>query len=379
MTTPPKYSLADIKDMLLDRVDQVVASYAPPAKGSHTTFGKYFTLNPGRHDNSVGSFYVQMTGAKAGTWVDHATAEFGDILDLIALSCNTDTKGALREARASLGLADLSKGEQKRRKAQAAAAAIRRKEAEALDAEKAENRQAQALAIWLDAQPIIKGTPVEFYLRDQRGIDLTRLGRAPGAIRYAPTCKYFHTDQDTGEVFDGVFPAMVAIVTGAAGKPVALHRTYLGKNADGVWDKADLPKTKKVLGSYAGAWITIWKGAPGPRGGKPASLIHAPKGTRVYVTEGIEDALSTAILLPEARVIAAISLSNLGQLALPENVSDVTLVADLDENQTARDALRRAEQAHLRAGRGVRIWQNRAGGKDLNDALRSAQELENLG
>jgi hypothetical protein len=101
---------------------------------------------------------------------------------------------------------------------------------------------------------------------------------------------------------------------------------------------------------------------------------HAEPGQHVYVTEGIEDGLSVVQLLPEARVLCAISLSNMGAIDLPPAVVRVTLVADRDENDQARAALDRAVSAHQRAGRDVRLWQNAYGGKDLNDALREARE-----
>ncbi len=77
-------------------------------------------------------------------------------------------------------------------------------------------------------------------------------------------------------------------------------------------------------------------------------------------------------LVPERRVLVAISLGNLGQLRLPATVSEVTLIADMDDNATATAQLGHAIEAHRAAGRRVRIWQNQYGGKDLNDALRAA-------
>ncbi|MFT6668679.1 MAG: hypothetical protein ACJAVZ_000125 [Afipia broomeae] len=138
-----------------------------------------------------------------------------------------------------------------------------------------------------------------------------------------------------------------------------------------------MPKAKKVLGDYWTSSIHIWKGI-GPRGGKPGSLRDVKPGAHVFIAEGIEDALSAVVLKPEARVLAAISLSNLGHVVLPEAVSNVTLIADLDDNKTARDELDRAIASHQAAGRTVRVFQNRWGGKDLNDALRAAStETEN--
>lgn len=380
MTNRQTYSIDEIKGMLLARVREVAHRYAPPAEGSYEAFGKYFTLNPGRHDRSVGSFYIHLSGADAGKWCDHAVESrggvgFGDIIDLIALSCHCDLKDALAEARAFLGLHTLSPEEQARRKEQEQKAAKEREAAVERDKIKIKKRRKQAQAIWLSGQEKIKGTPVEFYLRDTRGIDLAQLGRQPRALRYHPEVFYQHVDQSTGEVIELKLPAMLAIVNNKHGEPVALHRTYLGRDASGRWGKADLPcgKAKKVLGLYQGSWINLWTGE-GPRGGKGKSLSAAHGAQHVYISEGIEDALSGVILLPAERFIAAISLSNMGSVDLPACVEAVTLIADQDDHPQAQAQLTRVVAKHQAAGRRVRVWQNPLGGKDLNDALRAVQE-----
>lgn len=370
--TSQSYSIEELKGMLLDRVDQVAHHYAPPASGSYSLRGQYFTLNPGRADRSVGSFVITLDGPKAGRWNDYATGQHGDLLDLIALALGCDLKDALREARAFLGLNHLSAEDDARRRAAAEAAKRRQADARAKDAEAREKRREMALALWLSGREIA-GTPAEAYLRQARGIDLARLPRAPHALRFHPECYYKHIDPATGEITEGRWPAMLAIAARPDGKAAACHRTYI-EHFDGAWRKARLPAPKKVIGDYAGAAIRLWSGL-GPRGGKQR-LSALPPGSHVYVAEGIEDALSCATILPEAVVLAAISLSNLGSLWLPETVSEVTLIADRDEGEQAQAALARAIEAHARAGRRVRLWQNQAGGKDLNDALNARKNEE---
>lgn len=370
--TRQSFTIEEIKDRLLGQIEAVVFRYAPEVQGSYQDKGLYFTLNPGRVDRSVGSFCVTMRGEKAGKWRDYATGEHGDILDLIRLNLNCSLADAIKEARAFLGLEHETPEVRRQREKAADEAKRRRAEAARKDREAKSRRARQAQALWLSGQQHIARTPVEYYLRDARGIDLKALGRQPRAIRYVPQCFYSDIDAETGECIEEELPAMVTIVTDGKGKTCACHRTYLGINpVTGRWDKAPVPKAKKVLGDYAGAAIHIWSGK-GPRGGKAAPLSQAPAGSHVYIAEGIEDALSVVMLLPEARVISAISLSNMGQVQLPDTVSAVTLVADRDENDQAKAALERAIAAHKTAGRSVRLWQNGHGGKDLNDALRQA-------
>jgi len=367
-------SIADIKDRLLGQLDAVVDRYAPPANGSHITRGIYYTLNPGRADRSVGSFAVHMTGPKAGKWNDYATDAHGDVLDLIGLSLGlSDPADVLKEARAFLGL-DTESPEVKRSREEAAARAkARRKAAEADAAEKIKRGHKAAQALWLSAQEKIAGTPVDHYLRG-RQIDLSALGRQPRALRYHPECHYVEEVEDptTGEVITRrlKLPAMLAAITDASGTHIGTHRTYLALGPDGRWSKAPLPDPKKVLGSVMTGSIRLSSGI-GPKGGKAAPLASCPPGTKLYIAEGIETALSAMILCPDARVIAAYSLANMGAVILPANVAEVVLISDADPSAHAQEMFQRAVAAHAAQGRIVRVWRG-ADGQDLNDALKAA-------
>jgi hypothetical protein len=380
MSARQTYSLEEIKDMLLARRDQVVARYAPPAPGSYTDKGAYFTLNPGRADRSVGSFVIWLDGPKMGRWCDFAMSgkeAHGDLLDLICLNLGCDLKDGLREARAFLGLEHLSPEDLARQKQAAERARRLRMDARAKEAEAREKKRGMAMRLWLEAKAEIRGTPVALYLSGERGIDLDALPRAPHAIRFHPQCYYKHIDRETGEIIEGRWPAMVTLIAGSDGKALACHRTYL-EFYDGRWRKARLPEAKKVLGDYKGGAIRLWRGL-GPRGGAGRRLSELEPGAHVWIAEGIEDALSCVMVLPEATVLSAISLSNMGGLWLPETVTEVTLVADQDEGEQAKAALQAAICAHAAQGRTVRLWQNHDGGKDLNDALRARLQEQKKG
>jgi hypothetical protein len=380
----PTYSVAEISQMLADRAQDVAETYAPRASGAYVDGSQYWTLNPGRADNSVGSFVIEISGPRAGKWRDFAMSgqgAHGDLLDLIRLSLNCTMVEALREARQYLGLMSDSPEDIRRRKDAAELAKRRREEARAEQAEAALRKSRNAKGLWLAAQQGLRGTPVDHYLREARRINLEGLGRQPGALRYAPALRYQHIDPSTGEIFEGSYPALVALVTDLRGNDLAVHRTWLAYDgARGRWDKAPVPKAKKVYGDYRGGAIHLSRGADtGPRGGRGPALRDCAPGTHVFIAEGIEDALSVLMVLPDVRVLAAISLSNLASVELPANVSRVTLVADQDEGAQAQRALQVAIDSHARAGREVRLWKNRHGGKDLNDALRAAQAAHEEG
>ena len=367
-------SVDELKAMLVARLPELVARFAPPAPGSHTTRGVYFTLNPGRADRSVGSFCIHMTGPDAGRWVDYATGQRGDLIDLIGLSLGLSPRDAFAEARAFLGLAT-DTPEQARKRAEAAAAAAERARADTARRE-ADRRQARKWAegLFLSAQERIAGTPVEAYLRS-RGIDLAALGRQPRALRFHPACTLIAeaVDPETGEISQSrrQCPAMVAAICDGQGRIIGAYRTYLERGPDFVWRKIPGPGAKKVLGEVKGGCIRLSSGI-GPRGGKGAPLNQAPQGSRVYIAEGIETALSALILRPEARVVAAYSLSNMGAVELPDTVTDVVLIADGDTHAQAVASLDKAVAAHAAKGRAVSVWRSRISGHDLNDDLRQA-------
>lgn len=367
-------STDQLKGMLLERITALVARYAPAVQGSYTDKGLYFTLNPGRHDRSVGSFVVNMDGPRKGRWHDYATGQGGDLIDLIALYCGCSPREAFAEARAFLGLSTMSP-EARRRLDEAAARQAEQIKRDA--ARKAEHRtkvQKWAEGLWLSAQEQIAGTPVESYL-SARGLDLAALGRQPRALRFHPECLLSeeHVDPETGEILTHKvrMPAMVASIVDGRGKIIACHRTYLAQGRDGIWRKAPVKSPKKVLGDYAGGSIRLSSGI-GPRGGKAAGLAQAPAGTRVHIAEGVETGLSAMVLRPGIRVVAAVSLSNMGGLWLPSTVSEVVLISDNDDHPQARAAFQKAIDAHAAAGRRVFVWRAGAAGRDLNDELQAA-------
>jgi hypothetical protein len=120
-----------------------------------------------------------------------------------------------------------------------------------------------------------------------------------------------------------------------------------------------------TLGSYAGGFIPLWRGASG----KP--LRDAPPGEAVAIAEGIETALSVALACPELRVLASVALPNMARLVLPATVARVVLCRDNDDhNPKAGELLMRAAARFAAEGREVRIARPPVG-KDFNDTLRA--------
>jgi hypothetical protein len=295
------------------------------------------------------SLSVHLGGHKAGIWADFATGEGGDALDLVAAVLFRGGKAAaIAWARRWLGIGDGPVPAAQRRQAAATRAAD--------DADQ-DRRRALAQALWLAAAPRLAGTPADHYLAG-RGIILAELGRQPRALRYHPALW-------CAEV-GAKLPAMVAAITDGKGEHCATHRTWLARR-DGVWTKAPLRDAKKSIGQVRGGSIRIWRGA------SARSLRDAPPGDTVAIAEGIETALSVAIIYPELRVLSAVSVGNMVSIALPPAIATVILVADNDgDNVGTAQALQRAVDRFAGEGRTVRIARSPVGG-DMNDLLQAAE------
>ena len=339
-------SISQVADMLGSRAYQLAVELLPHGRrdGQEWRCGS-LAGEPGQ------SLAVHLVGGKAGVWSDFSSGERGDALDLVAQVLFRGSKSeALAWARRWLGLET----------GDPAALATARREAEArVDRadEDAEAARRSAHRLWLNAQERIAGTPVESYLAG-RGIDLASLGRQPRAIRYHPALWNFAAQAK--------LPAMVTAVTAADGQFAAVHRTWLEQAGPNDWRKARLDKPKMVLGRYAGGMIRVWRGASG----RP--MRDAREGEIVDVTEGIEDGLSVAMASPDCRVVAAISLSNMGNLVFPPAVRVLRLWRQNDTEPKAVEQFDRVVRQQLERGLDVLIPPIPDGMKDVNDLLQAA-------
>lgn len=346
-----------IKDRLTGRIDELVLLLFPNASKD----GREWRLGSisGEPGTSLG---IRRTGHKAGWWKDFSSGEGGDVIDLIAhanvqgLRGDGDVGGAIGWAKRWLNLDVMDQAERGRleRKAER-----QRKEAANREAAEQADGRRRALGHFLSGQPI-RGTPAEDYLVG-RHIDFARLGRYPAALRYKEMkCP------ETGEMR----PCLICAVSDPQGGVMTIHRIFLHRQLNGLWTHAgqgpDAPmrKAKKAYGAYQGGFISCWRG----EGNRAISAGHDPQQW-IAVTEGIEDALTIAMVRPDLRVLAAISLSNMGNVQTPA-CAGLYLCAD---NDTHPDAIRQFDAAFaLQQQRGlagdypVRIVRPPEGVKDFN-------------
>ncbi|WP_136661895.1 toprim domain-containing protein, partial [Nitratireductor sp. XY-223] len=252
--------------------------------------GRYWTVGDVR--NAPGrSMFVRLSGADsgpgaAGRWTDAASAEFGDLLDVIRESCGfTEFRDVAEEARRFLSLPR----PEPRQSPKSVRAPVPAGSPEA------------ARRLIAMAQPV-RRTLVETYLGN-RGIEAIH---DADALRYHPRCYYRPHDGSPTEAR----PAMIAAVTDLSGAITGAHRTWLAP--DGL-AKAVVDTPRRAMGGLFGHAV---------RFGAAEDVLAAG--------EGIETMLSLRLALPAMPMAAALSANHLAALELPPTLRRLYVARDAD-------------------------------------------------
>jgi hypothetical protein len=354
-----RLDVADIKSMLIDGIEALAAELAPDGVRRGI---EWSARNPSRCDRRRGSFVIRLGGPKAGSFVDYAADQKGDVIDLIAiLRCGAVICPPTREQRVNaivwakrwLNIETATPQEIEKARVESLS---RAREARAREEHERFRRRERARELFL-AGHAIEGSLGEVYLAS-RGVELQRIANREASLRFAPRLASWGMD----ELHVG--PAMLGIFRNARGSPTGLHATFLREDGKG---KADLEKPKLMLGEVLGAAIRISKGRSGltPEEGIAAKLRPEP----LVITEGIEDGVTAALAASELRVWAVGSLGNIGHLAAMPTVSGYVICADNDWSKpTAMLAFDRALELLARHRRPIEVARSYIG-KDLNDLL----------
>lgn len=266
----------------------------------------------------------------AGKWVDESSGEYGDLLDVIELSCGlVDFREVADEARRflSMPLPPPQLPPQPLGSHRQPAAAGGSPDA--------------ARRLIAMSQPIA-GTLAERYIAG-RGILLSTHERA---LRFHPGCYY--RDLATGET--RTLPALIAAVTKLDGQITGLQRTWLDPSGQG---KARLAEPRRSLGHLLGNGI--WLGLD-PNG--PIPIMAAG--------EGFETMASLRTVMPALPLAAATSANHLAGLIFPPGCRRLYIAADADA--AGRHGIERLSQRAGEAGILALVLRPQLG--DFNDDLR---------
>lgn len=315
--------LSDLSRQLAGQAERVCRHYLSNGRRS----GRYWVC--GDAGNEPGrSLWVRLIGPEsgrgaAGRWVDAATGEHGDLLDLIRVNQGlTRARDLVAEVERFLAIAPRPEWNTRLPVRPGSSAAARR--------------------LWAASEPI-RGTPAERYLRT-RGI--VEAG-ASTSLRFHPNCFYRPDARHDPILCRTAWPALIAAVRDGTGAITGLQRTWL--SPDGC-TKAPVATPRRAMGRLLGGGVRF--GPPGPV---------------IAIGEGIETVLSLREVMPAMPVVAALSAAHLAALVPPRGTRRLYLIRDNDD-AGIRATGRLAARGHA-DGIDVRLLVPRLG--DLNDDLRT--------
>jgi hypothetical protein len=196
------------------------------------------------------------------------------------------------------------------------------------------SRTAAALRLWQAACPF-EGSPAAAYLAGRS------LSSPDGdALRWIADAP--HAPSGTRG------SCMVALVMDVAGRPQAVHRTWLAPGGAG---KAPLDPPRMTLGPVGGGAVRLCRWRP---------------GEALVIGEGIETSLAAGLLLG-VPAWAALSAGNLARVPLPAGLTHLLITADADP--PGQRAAWAAADAFATRGLRVEVLTPDADGTDFNDVL----------
>ncbi len=308
---------SDLSHRLAEQAEAVCKAYLPSGRRQ----GRYWIV--GNVWGAKGqSLYIKLCGEGAGRWRDAATAEHGDLLDLISLNMNFSSfRQTLAEARQFLRLPERSDPPLEERKFPPP-----------------HDTCAAAEKLHSLSRPV-PGTLAETYLR---GRAITAPLYLP-SLRFHPACYYRPDDAAPRQAW----PALLGVVTGPDGNLTGLQRTYLARDGRG---KAPFDEPWRAMGCLLGNAV---------RFGKPSGIMAAG--------EGIETVLSLLSLFPAMPMAAGLSAAHLSVLVFPPGLRRFYMLRDNDA--AGEFAEERLSERCRDAGIEMRVLKPCA--KDLNIDLRN--------
>lgn len=282
-----KETAADLACRLAQNAEAVCREYLSNGRREGSTWRVGDVENtPGR---SLAVRLVDGASGVAGKWIDFASGEHGDLLDLIARVRRLDSfRDVAEEARRFLSLPETVPSRRHAPVPGGSPQAARR--------------------LFAAANPI-HGTIAETYLRS-RGIRNVR-GLEP--LRFHPKCFYRAREDAPREAW----PALIAAVTDTKGMITGVLRTWLARDGSG---KAPIAAPRRAMGRLIGNGVRFDRATP-----------NTEFRTGVMAAgEGLETMLALRCVLPDMPMVAALSATHLAALVLPAGLRRVYVARDND-------------------------------------------------
>lgn len=364
---------AQIKEGLKARIEALCVKLLPDGRRQGRLWVAH---NPVTCDHAQSAEFKVALTRDVGAWKDWRTGDKGDVIGLIQYCQATDFKGALDWARDFLGLRSMSWSERKRFAEQAEAARARaQQDAEAIRLK----RMASAERLFMSGFQDGAGSTAEAHARlyfAARGCPIDGIvNRDRATFRFAADAEYWkraeyrHEDGRRRKIKDGPrFPAVLSAMRAPTGQVTAVHCTFLDPLGPRKLPVGAEENAKMMFGEAKGSMIRI---SHGPEGEPPET---ARVGHPLVLCEGVEDGLSLALALPDARVWAAGSLSAMA--SAPVWLPCVSLIVVAQDNdwhsKTAEKQFDQVIATLAAAGKPLTTISSHVG-KDFNDLIKGEE------
>ena len=280
---------AELSERLAANAQAVCRHYLPAGRRE----GRYWMVGDVA-GTSGRSLYVRLFETERGAignWVDAATGEHGDLVDLIRLNQRhgrlADT---IDEAERFLTLPPSVHDND-------SIPAAFTKPARA-------GSSMAAKRLFAASKPL-SGSLAATYLRSR---SITRASHLD-ALRFHPRC-YYKSGEDDSPGTPGAFPALIAAVTDNDGVQTGTHRTWLDPSG---LTKANVASPRRAMGNILGNAVRL---------GKADEVLIAG--------EGIETMLSLREILPTMPMAAATSSAHLAAIMFPPTLQRLYVARDRD-------------------------------------------------
>ncbi|MAU21078.1 MAG: hypothetical protein CMH13_11160 [Martelella sp.] len=369
--------LPEIKQGLKDRIETVCLQLLPDGRRQGRLWVAH---NPVTLDHDRSPEFKVALDRDIGAWKDWRTGLSGDVLGMVAYLTAGDEKdirAACEWGRDFLGLRHMSESERRRmaERAKAARAAAER------DAARTRQRRMQsAERFFLDGAAAGTGSAAEAHARRYfagRNCPLEHVQSLDlETFRFAAAAEYWQRAvwrNENGrrwkESPGPLLPAVLSAMRAATGQLTAVHCTFLDPLTPKKFAVSADENAKLMFGEAKGAVIRI---AHGPEGLPPE---RATRPHPLILCEGVEDGVSLAGSIPEARVWAAGMLSNLANAPVWMGcVSQIVVSKDNDwGNRQAARQFDAAMEALERAGKPLATIASHIG-KDFNDMMQDEDD-----
>ncbi len=306
-----KYTIEKIVENLNSDAEKIATDFLGKPASRSTNYLQF--------GGNKGSLRVTIQGSKQGLWNDfsgefsHYGKTGGNMLQFLQVFGGMSKKEALQFGAKRFGLHTEDMEDSKndttiRWKKQA-----EQHKKERLKIEKDQQQSKVNFAKKLANESLSsKGTLVEKYLREHRGIDLETI---PSDVRFHPHIY--------SKLNGNSYPAMLVIARDAKGEIKAVQATYLDPKTANKINKDDIKISKQTFGILAGASVTV----------------DGKNSNKILVAEGTETGLSLAKAAPSATVKIMLGKSNFLHIDTQSSAKNVVLCVDNDGKKISDDRI----------------------------------------